>query len=514
LIKKISQHHPRALAVLFFTELWERFSYYGMQALLVLYMVSELDFTDNHSYGIFAAYATLVYVTPIIGGALSDRYLGCRKAITLGAVIMALGHFALAMSHDISFYLGLSLLICGNGFFKPNISSLLGQLYEHGDPRRDSGFTIFYMGINMGAFMAPLACGFLGEKYGWHYGFGLAGIGMLAGLIIFRTFAYTIGDHGFPPNPEKLEKRRYGLTVTNRIYLSLVFLIPAFALIVYNSEILDSFMPFFLVSLLGGLIYLAYNSEKHERSNVITILVMMFFHSSFWAFMFQMASSINLYTSRNIDRVIGGFEVPATWFLALNPVFIVMLAPIFSFLWVRLGRRNRDPYPPMKFSFGLLMLSAGFGILALGTTFADQNGLSPWYWMVIAYFVQTAGEVCVAPVGLSMVSKLAPARFSSIFMGIWFIGISCAQYIAGVIARFTSVVPGAAGNIDKLSSSKIYGEVFSQISVVAVFIALALLLISPWMRPVFNYEDHGSDEDINEEDEIADEESIAVKAVS
>jgi proton-dependent oligopeptide transporter, POT family len=506
LIKKISQHHPSALPVLFFAELWERFSYYGMQALLVLFMVSELAFSDKHSYGIFAAYATLVYITPMLGGVLADRYIGCRKAITLGAIIMAMGHFCLAITGDFTFYIGLALLICGNGFFKPNISSLLGQLYEHGDPRRDAGFTIFYMGINIGAFFAPLACGFLGEVYGWHYGFGLAGFGMLIGLLIFQNFAYKIGDHGHPPNPQKLTKRRFGLTVLNRIYLGLAILIPFFAFVVSNPGILDSIMPYVLGSLLCGLLILAYQSESHERSNVITILVLMFFHSCFWAFMFQMASSINLYTSRNVDRMLGGFELPTTWFQALNPIFIVMLAPIFSTVWVYLGRKNLDPYPPMKFTLGLLMLSLGFAILAFGSSIVDQNGLSPMYWVITAYFVQTAGEVCIAPVGLSMVSKLAPERFSSVFMGIWFIGLSCAQYLAGVIARFTSVNSNAGGKIDKLASSLVYGEVFTKIAIAAAGIALLLLVISPFMRSVFNYEDHGTDEDLNDDDEILEEE--------
>lgn len=424
LIRNISQNHPRALPVLFFTELWERFSYYGMQALLILYMVSELSFSDSSAYGIFAAYATLVYVTPIFGGMIADKYIGCRKAIVLGGAIMALGHFALALPWNETFYLGLALLICGNGFFKPNISSLLGQLYEHGDSKRDAGFTIFYMGINLGAFLSPLACGYLGEVYGWHYGFGLAGFGMLLGLVTFLSFSHRLEGHGFAPNPVRLTKRKYGLTFLGRIYLSLAVLLPVLALVVRNASWLDQVMPYVGGVVLLSMLYLAYSSEVHERSNVIVILVMMFFHSCFWAFQFQSASSMNLFTSRNVDRLFYGFEVLTTWFQALNPIFIVLLAPLFSSLWSRLGARNKDPYPPGKFTLGLWLLSAGFAITALGTKFVDIDGLTPMSFLVLGYLIQTAGEVCIAPVGLSMVSKLAPERFLGAFMGIWFIGIS------------------------------------------------------------------------------------------
>lgn len=486
-----------------------------MQALLVLYMVSELSYSDTDSYTIFAAYLTLVYITPIFGGMIADRYIGCRRAIILGGVIMAMGHFSLAFPGSVAFYMGLALLVCGNGFFKANISSLLGKLYEHGDPRRDSGFTIFYMGINIGAFFSPLVCGYLGHQYGWHYGFGLAGIGMLIGLLVFISFMHLLENHGCAPKERKLKKRKYGLTVPGRIYLGSAIVIPLVALLVSNASCLDTVMPVFGAILLISMIYFAYNSGRLERSNVITIFVLMFFHACFWAFMDQSAMSINLFTDRNVDRMIGAFEVPTPWFQALNPVFIVTMAPVFSFLWIRLGRRHLDPYPPVKFAIALLLLAAGFGVLVFGTNFADTNGITPVYWLLLAYFLQTSGEVCISPVGLSMVTKLAPQRFSSLFMGIWLVSISYADYLGGVVAKFSAVSADENGLINPVDSLHQYGELFTSIAYISLGSAILLLLISPIMRKVFDEEEHAVDliEGEEDDDDEDDEEAIASETV-
>jgi len=507
LIENISQNHPRALPVLFFTELWERFSYYGMQALLVLYMVSELAYSDSFSYGTFAAYAALVYITPIIGGTIADKLLGCRRAIILGGIIMALGHFALAFAGLEMFYLGLALLICGNGFFKPNISSLLGQLYTHGDHKRDAGFTIFYMGINIGAFFSPLVCGYLGTVYGWHYGFGMAGLGMLVGLVVFISFGSTLGNHGKAPKSVDLKKRVFGLTIPGRIYLSTVIAVPIFALMVYNASCLDMIMPVVGVLLIGIMVFITISSNSDERGNVMTICLLMIFHALFWAFMDQNASSLNLFTDRNVDRIVMGFEIPTPWFQALNPVFIVMLAPIISFLWVRLSYKNMDPNPPFKFALGILLLAAGFGMLSLEIYFADAKGISNVYWLVAAYFLMTAGEVCISPVGLSMVTRLAPRRYASFFMGAWLISISYAHYLGGIIAKLTSVAPDENGKIDTLSSSQLYGEVFTDIAYCAFAVSIVMFVISPMLRGVFDREDHQSNDEDNDEDESEEDSS-------
>jgi POT family proton-dependent oligopeptide transporter len=486
---KHAEKQPTALPVLFFTELWERFSYYGMVALLVLYMVSEMGQSDDFAYSIFATYVTLVYVTPLLGGFLSDRYLGCRYAIILGSLLMALGHFTLALPSDISFYLGLSLIIAGNGFFKPNITSLLGQLYKHGDPRRDSGYTIFYMAINIGSFFSPLICGFLGEFYGWHYGFGAAGVGMFIGLFTFLKFQYTIGDHGFPPNPAKLKKPRYGLTPPARITLGTLAAIPLFAYIILNASSMDKVMPYVGVVIFSSVLFLAFRSKESERRNILVILALMIFHTIFWAFMFQGANSINLFTSRNVDRMIGGFEIPTAWFQSLNPIFIVTLAPLFSMLWMRLRKTNRDPYPSAKFLLGLLFLSAGFGCLGIGALCINDAGRSPMSWLVLGYCIQTAGEVCISPVGLSMVSKLAPKRFASVFFGIWMLSISYASYLAGIIARLTSIPTGTSGEIDPIASAAIYGSIFTKISYASLLAAGVLLLLLPLLRTAFKKEE-------------------------
>ena len=431
---------PRALYTLFFTEMWERFSYYGMRALLILYMTRQILYGDSQAYGIYAAYGALVYATPFIGGVIADQILGYRKAIILGAVFMAIGHFLMAIESSMFFYGALAFLIIGNGFFKPNISSMVGGLYKPDDPRRDGGFTIFYMGINLGAFMAPLACGLLGELLGWHYGFGLAGVGMVLGLIVFLKGQHKFEPtNGAPPNPELLSKPILpGINRERLIYIAAAVITPLIGLLVYNYQLMAFILTPFAVVVFIGLLIMSFSFEKIERERVWVILILAFFSITFWAFFEQAGSSITLFTANNVNREILGFVVPTSVFQSVNPFYIIVFAPIFASLWVALGKRNKEPNTTIKFALGIIQLGLGFGVFVLGAGMAGPDGMVALVFLLMGYLLHTTGELCISPVGLSMVTKLSPARIVSMVMGAWFLSFAMAQHVGGIIARLTS----------------------------------------------------------------------------
>ncbi len=431
---------PGALYTLFFTEMWERFSYYGMRALLILYMTRQILYGDSQAYGIYAAYGALVYATPFIGGVIADQILGYRKAIILGAVFMAIGHFLMAIESSMFFYGALAFLIIGNGFFKPNISSMVGGLYKPDDPRRDGGFTIFYMGINLGAFMAPLACGLLGELLGWHYGFGLAGVGMVLGLIVFLKGQHKFEPtNGAPPKPELLSKPILpGINRERLIYIAAAVITPLIGLLVYNYQLMAFILTPFAVVVFIGLLVMSFSFEKIERERVWVILILAFFSITFWAFFEQAGSSITLFTENNVNREILGFVVPTSVFQSVNPFYIIVFAPIFAALWVALGKRNKEPNTTIKFALGIIQLGLGFGIFVLGAGMAGPDGMVALVFLLMGYLLHTTGELCISPVGLSMVTKLSPARIVSMVMGAWFLSFAMAQHVGGIIARLTS----------------------------------------------------------------------------
>ncbi len=436
----MAQKHPKGLYSLFFTEMWERFSYYGMRALLILYMTRQILYGDTQAYGIYAAYGALVYATPFLGGVIADQILGYRKSIIFGAILMAIGHFLMAIQSDVYFYSALAFIIIGNGFFKPNISSMVGGLYEKGDKRRDGGFTIFYMGINLGAFFAPLACGLLGELLGWHYGFGLAGVGMITGLIVFLRAQRNISkENGAPPSPDTLKKPVFaGLNKEKLVYIGTILVIPLLALLIYNYHLMDYVLIPFVVAVFAGLLIMSYKFPKVERERIWVILVLAFFSITFWALFEQAGSSITLFTENNVNREILGLTIPTSVFQAINPLFIIIFAPIFASLWIALSKRDKEPNTTIKFSLGLLQLGLGFGIFVLGASFAGNNGLVPVVFLLMGYMLHTTGELCLSPVGLSMVTRLSPPRLVGMVMGAWFLSFAMAQHLGGSIAQLTS----------------------------------------------------------------------------
>lgn len=441
---------PMPLYMLFFSELWERFSFYGMRALLTLYLAQELflnlgeESAKDTAFGIFAAYGALVYATPLLGGILADQVMGQKRATMLGAVLMAIGHFVMAIENEFFLYVALAFLIVGNGFFKPNISTMVGGLYKQGDPRRDVGFTIFYMGINTGAFLAPLLCGYLGETYGWSWGFGLAGVGMLVGLAVFGRGQGALGENGDPPDDERYKK--YAPFVVVGAFLS----VGLFAVLVWQYKLMSYILTPFVIAVVLFLLVEAFRRGGEERDRLLVVLILLFFMTVFWAFFEQAGSSLTLFTDGNVDRTIAGQELKASMFTSANAFFVMLLALPFSYLWAVMGKHNIEPSTPVKFAAGLALL--GFGFLLLGwsdgfasvreVTVADQAVTAatvPLIFLIGGYFFHTVGELCLSPVGLSMVTKLAPKNITAMVMGAWFMSSAVAHHIAGIIAKLTTV---------------------------------------------------------------------------
>ena len=477
------QKHPRVLFYLIFTETWERFSFYGMKALLIFYLTKAFLFSDKAAYAIYGSYTALVYATPVLGGLLADRLLGFRKAVLIGGVLMALGHFAMAVPNLQVFYVALALLICGNGFFKPNISSLVGRLYGTDDPRRDSAFTIFYMGINLGAFLAPIACGYLGERLGWHWGFGLAGIGMLLGLIVFLRAQPLL--HGLAEPPARPEGRLAfaGLSLDAWVYLgTLLAVLVAWQLVQHGAFVGSMLVAFGLAVFFGLIVYQLRLPEKIGRDRLGVALLLTLVSVVFWAFFEQTGTSMSLFTDRNVDRSLFGTQIPASQFQSVDGLFILLFAPLFSLLWLYLARRRLEPNTPLKFAFGIIQLGLGFAALYIGAETSRSTGIVPMFWLILGYFLHATGELCLSPIGLSMITKLSPKGVTGILMGTWFLGYSFAQYVAALIAQLTGVEAGgtAAAGLPKPSETvMVYGSVFGTIGWVAVGVGVMLLLVSP-----------------------------------
>ena len=448
--------HPRALFALFMVELWERFSYYGMRALLVLYMTAEIisggfGFADAKAYGIYAAYGALVYLTPIIGGYFADKMIGFRKAIIWGSILMAAGQYTLFLNDQFTFYLGLALLVVGNGFFKPNISSMIGKFYKEGDSRRDGAFTIFYMGINIGAFLTPLTCGAIGEIEGWQYGFLTAGVGMTLGLLIFMWakskgwLETNVDEEGHEMNSyrpiglEPAEVQNFaGINGKWVPYLATIVLIGGSWILVKNDTVVDIMLAVIAAAVIFYMIVLSGKYERVQQQRIWVILLLLIFTTVFWTFFELAGSALNLFTDRNVNRTMMGTELTTTFFQSVNPLFIMIFAPIFSWLWIKLGEAQREPSAPYKFGTGLILLGIGFLILDVGKGFA-LAGLVPAFFLILLYLFHTLGELTLSPVGLSLVTKLAPSQIVGFLMGIWFLSSSIAHQGGKHIAKLTAI---------------------------------------------------------------------------
>lgn len=436
--------HPKGLIYLFFAELWERFSFYGMRALLTLYMVNELfkDLQEGETkgLGIYAAYGALVYATPLIGGYIADKLIGFRKSIMLGAALMTIGHFVMAFESEFWFFTALGLLIVGNGFFKPNISSLVGTLYDDGDVRRDAGFTIFYMSINIGAFLAPLVCGWLAASYGWHYGFGAAGIGMFVGLLFFYqgSTSGVFGDNGLQPK-EYQEQKYAGMNIYMLIIIAGLILVPIFSGMVYFNEMVMGAFLWVVLAVVGLFLiyYCVTKADKVERERIFVIVFITLLLTVFWSFFEQAGSSLTLFAERNVDlKVLNAAQTNS-----INPGWIVLLAVPFAMLWTYLTQIKMNPRTPYKYALGIAQLGLGFLLFAWSAQSMNEMGRVPMFFLMIGWFFVTTGELFVSPIGLSKVTELAPKHMVAFFMGVFFLSSAFAHHIAGIIAKLT--VPAA-----------------------------------------------------------------------
>lgn len=547
--------HPRGLVILFLTEMWERFSYYGMRGLLVVYLTQHFLFSDERSSLLYGAYTALVYVMTIIGGSLADRYLGARKAVTFGAILLTLGHFGMTFEGSgskqlldyndtqyqitldarggdakqmiisdagISYvtftetdmvitepqavdlpgviprdqftmsveteegyltmlYLSLALLIAGVGFLKANISTIVGSLYGFGDSRRDSGFTIFYMGINMGAFLASIFCGYLGIVHGWKYGFGLAGIGMLIGLLVFLSCQSWLEGKAEPPSVEKLKEKVFlFINVEWMCYLVGLAIIAVSMLLVMNEELVGGILgPIGILMLLGMVSYSLIKLHGDERSRMLAAIYFMLAQIPFWALFEQAGSSLNLLTARLVDRTIFGWSVPGPVFQSLNAGYIFLFAPLVAWLWIWLAKRDLNPSTPVKFALGVAMAGLGFLALVGGMQGSGEVGLTPVIFIFLIYWIHTMGELMVSPVGLSAVTKLAPARIVGMTMGAWFLYSGLSNSLAGIIATATGAET-IGGQMTNVAAAKAgYIEVYAQVGFIALGISVLMLLISP-----------------------------------
>jgi proton-dependent oligopeptide transporter, POT family len=436
--------HPRGLYTLFFTEMWERFSYYGMRALLVLFMVDQvrggLGMDDKIATSIYGLYTAGVYFVSLPGGWLADRLLGAQRAVWYGGIIIAAGHFTLAIPSPTAFYLGLILVVTGTGLLKPNISAIVGELYPEGGARRDAGFSIYYMGINLGAFLGPFVCSTLGEKRNWHYGFAAAGVGMVLGLIQYRLSKKLLGQAGLRPGNDRPLSRetRAGLlcaltaiVVVVALGLGGVFKPDPIALARHATTLIVAVgISYFAVVLLF------FGLDRAEKQRVGVIAILFLGAALFWAGFEQAGSSLNLFADRYTAKYLPWFdyEVPTGWFQSIGPILIIMLAPVMAALWVRLAQRNLDPSIPTKFGLGLILLALGFVVMAAAAMFIVNDHKVNASWLITTYFVHTVGELCLSPVGLSSVTKLAPRRLVGQMMGTWFLASSLGNLIAGRVA--------------------------------------------------------------------------------
>ncbi len=500
--------HPRGLTTLFMTEMWERFSYYGLRPLLVLFMSAALmeggfGFERGQAAAIVGIYGACVYLASLPGGWIADRLLGLRRAILYGAICISAGHIAIGLSAfeggKLAFFLGLILIVLGTGLLKPNISAIVGDLYPEGGARRDAGFSIFYMGINVGSFFGQIITGFLGEKYGWHFGFGAAGVGMLIGLTVFAIYSRTtLGDLGMHPtkHPDPVIQARQESQVklivgAGLAILTLVIVLAATGFVTLDAQVIGKYMAYVLVSLaviFFAYLFLAGNLSGDEKKRVLVIIVLFVFAVFFWSAFEQAPTSLNLFAKDFTERNIAGFEIPATWFQSINSLFIILLAPVFAAVWLKMGAKGMDLSSPGKFALALLFAAIGFFVMifAANIVVGSSGALKvSALWLTVSYFFQTLGELCLSPVGLSSMTKLSPRRYVGQMMGIWFLASSIGNLVGGLV--------GGLVDPEKLEQMPV---LFTGTTVALIIGAVVLALLSIPIRKMMRNVDDEEQETI------------------
>jgi POT family proton-dependent oligopeptide transporter len=481
--------------------MWERFSYYGMRALLILYLTKWWLFDDGKSNLIYGAYTSLVYITPVLGGWLADRYLGQRKAVLFGGILLAFGHLLMAVEGQGGvvdplvkqadpainvFWLALSFIIVGSGFLKANISVIVGQLYRLTDIRRDGAYTIFYMGVNVGSALGTILVGYLGETIGWAYGFGLAGIGMVCGLIIFVLGKPALRGRGEPPDPVRLKARPMGVSVEAVLYAVGFAAVVAIWLLIQYQNVIGTLLLVSGVVLLVYVLVEAFRHDRETRDRLLVVLFLILLEPVFWGIYEQSGGSFNLFTDRFVDR--GG--VPTSLFQSINPIYIVALGPLFAWLWTALGKRGLEPSTPAKFGLGLVQVGLSFLVLVWGAEM--MGGLKVAAILVfLLYLLQTTGELCLSPVGLSAMNRLAPRYMASLIMGAWFFATAGGEFVAGKIGE---AIGGEGGEMTKEASLAMYDK----IGWLGVGLGIAVLVVAPFVKRLMHL-DTLRDEDVGDD---------------
>ncbi len=473
--------HPKGLFLLFMAEMWERFSYYGMRALLIFYLIQHWMFEESKAYVIYGAYTALVYIAPVVGGYLADRYIGQRKAVLFGAVLLTFGHFFMAFEGSGGqsdpminmFWLALALIIVGSGFLKANISVIVGQLYARTDVRRDPAYTIFYMGINVGAATASIICGYLGQTYGWEYGFGLAGIGMLLGLIFFVLGKPLLMGKGEPKDPAAIAGgKEWGIYGAGLAMVALCW-----AAIQYQ-ELVGTVLGVFGGGLVAYVLYIAVAKlAPEERNRIFAAMFLILVSIVFWALFEQAGSSLNVFTEKHVDTQ----GVNASMFQSINAIYIVLLAPVFAMIWQGLGSRGLEPSTPMKFGLAVIQVGLGFLVLVWGAESVGINVAVPVAFIFLIYLLHTTGELCLSPVGLSAMNRLSPGHMASLIMGTWFFASAAGNFAAGLIASAT----GAEG-VGEEAGKQVVLDVYSTVGWYAVGIGVAVMVVSPLIKKLMH----------------------------
>jgi POT family proton-dependent oligopeptide transporter len=473
--------HPRGLSTLFFTEMWERFSYYGMRALLILFMTAPLaagglGFDTASAGAVYGLYTSMVYMMTLPGGWIADRLIGQRRAVLYGGIIIALGHFSMALGSLATFYLGLFLIVIGTGLLKGNVSVIVGQLYGKKDHRRDAGFSIFYMGINLGAFIAPLVCGYLGQQVDWHVGFGAAGLGMTFGVIQYLLGSKYLGDAGLHPapaaSPAAFAELKKKVIIWGGVVLAalvgVAFATYSGALPITVTQVADGAGYFLLITtvVFFGWLFISSDWTPDERKRLYAIGVFFLAAALFWSVFEQAGSTLNLFADRDTRTEMFGWAFPSSWFQSLNSLYLITLAPVFAWIWIRLG--SREPSTTAKFAVSLIFVGAGFGILIVAARLAAQGVQVSPMWLAMTYLLHTIGELSLSPVGLSAMTKLAPARIAGLMMGVWFLATSVGNFIAGRLSGFYEAMP--------------LPDLFGVVTLFAVVAGLIMFALVPSMK--------------------------------
>lgn len=476
---------PRALIALSLTEMWERFGLYIVQGLLIFYMTKVLNFTDTNSYAIMGQFTALVYISPIVGGLCADRLLGFRRTILIGAVLLLIGYGLLTfpLGHkETLMFVGLAVIVMGTGFLKPNISSFLGRFYQENDPRRDAGFTIYYMVFNLGIVLSTLSSGYIQQWFGWYTCFGVAALGQVLAILFFRWGYRFYGVEGLPLRHESKSPFNLGRWLkkyTGTFFIIIIGIGACFQLLRLSSagNLMLSLLGIFLLLILT---YVTVRLEKLDRQKMLALLVLIIISIAFWAIFFQIFLVANIFVDRNVDRQIFGHTIPPVAFLSLESLFIFLLSPVFASLWKKLHLKKIATSRGLQFTLALLMIGIALQTLALGTRFPNSQGLVSAYWIVVCYLLITISELLLSPIGLSMVTQLAPARLVGVMMGVWFLGLSYGGLLAGYLGKQASIPKDMINNL--ALTNPIYGHAFQNYAWLGLGAALVTLLLTPWLN--------------------------------